>query len=219
MTPDILALCGLAATIGFTHAILGPDHYLPFIAMSRAGSWSTRKTIIVTVLSGMAHVLSSVLIGLAGIAFGVSVLKLQNIESSRGALAGWMLIGFGLAYTVWGIRHAVKQRTTLQAHPPTTSNPSLTAWILFTILLFGPCEPLIPLLMYPAALGSWLQVAVVALIFGVTTVATMVGIVYLACRRAVRSPCTDCHPWLGRFAHAAGGLVVLSCGIAVRIGL
>ncbi|GAI12193.1 unnamed protein product, partial [marine sediment metagenome] len=27
---------------------------------------------------------------------------------------------------------------------------SLTPWILFIIFVFGPCEPLIPLVMYPA---------------------------------------------------------------------
>ena len=31
---------------------------------------------------------------------------------------------------------------------------SMTPWVLFTIFLFGPCEPLIPLLMYPAAKGN-----------------------------------------------------------------
>lgn len=219
MTAEMLALYGLAVTIAFTHTILGPDHYLPFIAMSRAGHWTMRKTIIVTVLCGLAHVLSSVLIGLVGIVFGVSVLKLENIESSRGDLTGWMLIGFGLAYTVWGVRRAVKTRTTLQGHPPATSNSSLTTWILFTIFLFGPCEPLIPLLMYPAALGGWLHVATVALIFGVTTVGTMLGVVYLTRRRITPNTHIDAPSQLGRFAHAAGGLVMLSCGIAVKFGL
>jgi hypothetical protein len=31
---------------------------------------------------------------------------------------------------------------------------SLTPWVLFTIFVFGPCEPLIPILMYPAAAES-----------------------------------------------------------------
>ena len=31
----------------------------------------------------------------------------------------------------------------------------LTAWTLFTIFVFGPCEPLIPLLLYPAARSAW----------------------------------------------------------------
>ena len=68
MTDSIIVLCGTAASIGFLHTLLGPDHYLPFVAMSRAGGWSLKKTTVVTVLCGMGHVLSSVVLGFIGIA-------------------------------------------------------------------------------------------------------------------------------------------------------
>ncbi len=222
MTPDVLALCGLAATIGFTHTILGPDHYLPFIAMSRAGGWSTRKTIIVTVLSGVAHVLSSVLLGAMGIAFGIAVFQLENIESARGALAGWLLLGFGLAYMIWGVRRAV--RVTLESHDdsPLPPSPSFSAWIIFTIFLFGPCEPLIPILMVPAAQSHWSHVALVSLVFGVTTILTMTTIVIASVQTAGHAP-----RWGGRwfestarrYGHAFAGFVVLVCGAAIKVGL
>ena len=35
------------------------------------------------------------------------MLKLTQLESFRGDIAGWLLLGFGLAYMVWGLRHAV----------------------------------------------------------------------------------------------------------------
>lgn len=222
MTAELFALYGLAVTIAFTHTILGPDHYLPFIAMSRAGHWTLRKTIMVTVLCGLAHVLSSVLIGIVGITLGISVLKLENIESSRGDLAGWMFIGFGLAYTVWGIRRALKTRPNLQAHSPTTSNRPLTTWILFTMFLFGPCEPLIPLLMFPAAQLHWTEVIIVSTLFAVVTIFTMTGMVVAAVRAAERTSRFGGR-FLGhftyRFGHAVAGCVVLICGTAIKLGL
>jgi hypothetical protein len=45
-----------AASLGLIHTVLGPDHYIPFIMMGRAGKWSLRKTCRVTILCGIGHV-------------------------------------------------------------------------------------------------------------------------------------------------------------------
>jgi len=58
----------------------------------------------ITAACGAGHVLSSVLLGTVGIGAGVALSRLQRIESLRGALASYLLIGFGLAYAVWGLR-------------------------------------------------------------------------------------------------------------------
>jgi len=103
-----LALLGTAFTLGFVHTLLGPDHYVPFVAMSRAGRWTLKKTVVITLLCGLGHVLSSVLLGLVGIAAGVMLVRLEAIESIRGDVAGWLLLGFGLAYFVAGVVKAVR---------------------------------------------------------------------------------------------------------------
>src|SRR3989338_3004120 len=105
-----------AASIGFLHTILGPDHYLPFIVMSRSGRWSLRKTTPVTVMCGTGHVLSSVLLGFLGITLGIAISKLETVESSRGTLAAWALVAFGLIYFVWGVRKALRQRSHMHIH-------------------------------------------------------------------------------------------------------
>ena len=92
---------------------------------------------------------------------------------------------------------------------------TVTPWILFVVFLFGPCEPLIPLLMYPAAVGDRWGVILVTVVFGLTTLTTMVAVVVLA-RLAIGSR------GFGRFerySHALAGLVLLMCGAAVRMGL
>ena len=73
MTYDLTMLLVTAASIGFLHTLLGPDHYIPFIVMAKAQKWSMTKTALITVLSGAGHVLSSVVLGFVGIAFGVAV--------------------------------------------------------------------------------------------------------------------------------------------------
>lgn len=236
MQKALLALTMTAAGLGFVHTVLGPDHYLPFIAMSRARNWSPARTAVVTALCGIGHVGSSVLLGTVGIALGLAVASLEVVESLRGDLAAWALIAFGLVYMAWGLRRAGRAGTHEHVHRHAdavshvhehdhgrehthvhdgASTKSLTPWVLFTIFVFGPCEPLIPMLMYPAATQSVWGVILVAGTFSIVTIATMLGVVMLAVC-GVRLVAVSS---LARYGHALAGAVVLACGIAVKLGL
>ena len=232
LSNHILVIAGTAATLGFVHTVLGPDHYLPFIVMSRARNWSLPKTLFISFLCGLGHVLSSIVLGFAGIALGVAVLKLENIESFRGGVAAGLLIGFGFAYFIWGLHRAIKNRPhkhihmhadgakhehehvheSDHAHVHEKKKANVTPWILFTVFVFGPCEPLIPLVMYPAANHNISGVILVALAFGLVTILTMLTII------AVMS-------WgvsfvklgkLERYAHAIAGAMIFISGLSVQ---
>ncbi len=69
-----------AATLGVIHTLLGPDHYLPFIVLSRARKWTRTRTLWITFISGVGHVTGSVILGLIGIAMGISLGRLEAIE-------------------------------------------------------------------------------------------------------------------------------------------
>lgn len=231
-------LLATAAVLGVVHTLLGPDHYLPFVAMARARGWSRAKTLRVTLGCGLGHVLGSVVLGAVGIGLGMGVARLEAIESARGELAAWLLIGFGLAYAGWGLWralrsqphahlhvHAAQGRVIVHSHPHAHTGPhahphgqadAFTPWVLFTILVFGPCEPLIPLLLYPAASrGSgtgWLEAAGVAAVFGVATLATM-AVAVLAVQAGLRWIHTG---GLERYAHATAGATIAACGLTLR---
>ena len=116
MSQELLILLITAASIGFFHTLFGSDHYLPFIVMGKAKNWSMIRTAGITVLCGIGHVGSSVLLGLIGVALGIAVTQLEGVESFRGNLAAWALIAFGLMYFVWGMRRAVKNKPHEHAH-------------------------------------------------------------------------------------------------------
>jgi len=78
MTIDTSVLYLTAASIGFFHTLLGPDHYLPFIVISKARKWSLLKTNLVTLVCGIGHVASSVVIGFIGILFGIAVIQTNS---------------------------------------------------------------------------------------------------------------------------------------------
>jgi len=231
---EILVLAGTAASIGFVHTVLGPDHYLPFIVISRARRWTLAKTLFISFLCGLGHVLSSVVLGFIGIALGIAVFRLEGVESFRGGLAAWLLIGFGLAYSIWGLHRAIRRKPHKHLHPHTDSvehehlhtherashahvhderaKTNITPWILFVIFVFGPCEPLIPLLMFPAAKHNIGGVILVTLAFGVITILTMLIIITAASwgTRFIRlGP-------LEKYAHAIAGAMIFISGLSVQ---
>ena len=236
MDAKLGALVITAASLGFIHTIIGPDHYLPFVMMSWARRWSWAKTTLVTVLCGIGHIGSSVVLGLVGVWLGLVLKRLTIVESFRGAIAAWLMIGFGLLYFVWGLRRAYRNRPHEHGHFHRSdlrhthehshqlehthvhnepNQVSIAPWALFVIFVFGPCEILIPTLMYPAAVGGWLGVAIVTGVFGTVTITTMVGAVLLM-RAGVNFVRLGS---LERFAHAIAGATICLCGLAVQFGL
>lgn len=216
MNTEIAILCWTAASIGFLHTLFGPDHYLPFIVMSRARGWSLLKTLWVTFLCGMGHVLSSVVLGLIGIAFGIAVMKLEAFEAFRGSLAAWALIGFGFAYMGWGIHRALRRHSHSHSHGGHAHShehkANITPWILFTIFVLGPCEPLIPLLMVPAAKHSVSGPLLVAVVFSAVTISTMMAVVLAASWGVSFARFKP----LERWAHALAGGAICASGLAIQ---
>lgn len=234
MTPEITMLALSAAAIAFAHTVLGPDHYLPFVAMAKARGWSMAKTVRITLFCGAGHLAGSLVLGLVGITVGVQLSSLNWLEGVRGNLAAWMLIGFGLAYTAWGLRQAHRNRphthwhhhdgvshlhehrhqeTHAHVHDRVAGSRSLTPWVIFVIFVLGPCEPLIPLLMYPAARESITGVIVVTVVFGLVTVLTMslaVAIALLGLRTIKVSK-------LAPYGHAVAGSTILACGLGIAL--
>jgi len=201
--------------------------------MSKARKWSLPKTSIITILCGIGHVLSSVLLGFIGIGLGIAVFKLEAIEAFRGDIAAWFLLIFGFTYFVWGLRRAIRNRphkhfhehhdedahAHVHAHSAEHVHPheakaktNITPWILFTIFVFGPCEPLIPILMYPAAKGNMASVIMVTTVFGITTISTMLAMVMVFSFGLAKLPLRR----LERYSHALAGLVIFLCGGAIK---
>jgi sulfite exporter TauE/SafE len=232
MTHELAVLTLTAAGIGFFHTLMGPDHYLPFIVLSRARGWSWRKTSAVTLLCGLGHVLSSVVLGLVGIGLGVAVGRLEAIEGLRGGLAAWALITVGLVYFAWGLHRALRRKGhhhfhfpgterlhELQHHPERAAQMeaegrvSLTPWVLFIIFALGPCEPLIPVLMYPAATASWGGAVLVAGVFSVVTMTTMLAAVWIGSAGLNLVPLGK----LERYSHALAGAAIFLSGLGIQM--
>ena len=233
MSSEFIILVSLACVLGITHTLIGPDHYLPFIMMARARKWSLQKTLSITAVCGFGHVLSSVLLGFIGIVFGVALRRLEWIESWRGDLASWVLISFGLLYFIWGVHRLSKHKPHTHKHVHSDGSThshehvhamehthvheqstvtKLIPWSLFVIFILGPCEVLIPLLMYPSAIGEMWQVLMVAVVFSLATMGTMLLTVsggYLGLQHVS-------FKFNEGYLHPIAGFVICSSGLAIK---
>ncbi len=227
---SILALS--AAAIAFFHTLLGPDHYLPFIAMARAQGWSLARTATITALCGAGHILSSVLLGAVGIALGLAASFFEPLDEIRGSLAAWAFMSFGLVYLAWGLRQARKNAPHSHAHPHTDGHvhdhghahggehvhvheegtTRLTPWVVFVIFALGPCEPMIPVIMYPAVKGNYLDLIAVTAVFGAVTMTSMLAVVLGASLGLKSIPLRS---W-DRYSHALAGATLFLCGAAMQ---
>lgn len=233
MNGELNALVITAAGLAFVHTLFGPDHYLPFVMISWSRKWSWLKTAWITFLCGVGHIVGSIVLGLLGVTAGVALKKLTIVESFRGSIAAWLLIGFGLVYFVWGLRRAYRNRPHKHKHVhldeethththvhhqehahihDNKAAASIAPWTLFIIFAFGPCEVLIPLLMYPAAEIGIFGVAIVTAVFAVITIGTMVGAVLIARAGISFVPVAK----VQRFTHVIAGATICLCGLAIQ---
>jgi sulfite exporter TauE/SafE len=222
MQTEFPHLLTAAVSLGFFHVIIGPDHYIPFVAISRVRKWPVLKTAAVTFFCGILHIASSVVIGIVGVRLGIAVEKLNVFESLRGGWTGWALLAFGLVYLIYGLRKAFESQLGLRAvdfsaprNPAEQESEKLSRyfpWTLFIIFALGPCEPLIPLIMIPALRHNIYEIILLTCVFGLVTLLTMLGMVLAGAfgfrQIFVRLP--------DRFHHAFAGALIVLCACVVR---
>ncbi|MBK7862603.1 MAG: hypothetical protein IPJ65_29140 [Archangiaceae bacterium] len=225
------ALLALAASVAVVHTAIGVDHALPFIVLSRVQRWSLKRTLVVTALCGVGHIASAVIIGAIAIALGLAVGQLGPLEAVRGQLGLAILVAFGLGYAALGALRLYRRRPHGHAHlhvhedgtahhhdfPHADERKRLvTAWTLFAVLVFGPCEALVPLLLAPGVMQDYRLLAGLIAVFGALTIATMLVLVTLG---VLGTRLVDFEKLVGPKLAGAGdvmaGLAIALTGVAV----
>ena len=205
--------------------------------MSKVGDWTQRKTFFITFISSLGHVLSSVFIGFFGIMLGNKLENLIIVEGIRENFAQWFLLLFGFVYLIFGIKKFIQKNHHKHFHfhddgivhthfhseinsnhkheHEKEKNKKLTPWVLFTIFVFGPCESLIPLLIYPALKFGIFEAVIIAIIFGIVTISTLMTIVFLGIKGF---EFIKFHK-IERYQHLIAGIVLILSALATFVGL
>lgn len=222
--PEGELLFGTAVAISLIHTVSGPDHYLPFIALSKARNWSLATTLGWTIVCGIGHIVSSLLLGVIGITMGWTLSATNWLAYVRGGLAGWAMFCIGLVYLGYALVQLHRRKSHRhfdiyddgvfvyehkhQAISLPLQRTNVTPWVMFIIFVLGPCEPLLPLLFYPAAQHSWFSIALLICVFTICSLVAMVSMVVLGYFGYSLLNTNR----LEKYVHIIAAITVLMCG-------
>jgi ABC-type nickel/cobalt efflux system permease component RcnA len=86
-----------SSLLSISHALI-PHHWLPLALASKSENWSAKETAWITILIGLMHTFSTIIIG---IIIGIIGYKLMNtFQSLENFLAPAVLIGLGIFFII-----------------------------------------------------------------------------------------------------------------------
>jgi nickel/cobalt exporter len=178
------------------HALI-PSHWLPVLAIGRQEGWPTRQILWVTFLAGLAHVLSTVLLGGALAAAG-GALSGQAGHFTRW-LAPGLLAALG-AFYVW--RHYYHHHFHLHSQ---NMRWGMVA-SLTTAMFFSPCLEIEGYFLAAGQYG-WPFTGLLAVLYGTVTILGMLVWVWLALHGLHR---LNWHKWEHNAGLITGFTLILS---------
>jgi len=89
-------------TLSLLHALI-PSHWLPFVTIGQTERWSLRQTLTVTAIAGLAHTVSTTLLGMLVSLAGWQLAENYHILSERAIPL--LLLALGLWYLMQHLRH------------------------------------------------------------------------------------------------------------------
>jgi len=165
-----LLLVGAVVAVGVLHTLV-PDHWAPIAMLARGAHWTPWKTARAAAIAGLGHTLSTLAIGIvvwfAGVVLAVRFGHLVSILSSAA------LIGFGLWIAIASLREM--RAGPGSADPVVPRDRPNRRVALLLILGSSPMLEGIPAFFAAARFGAGL-LAIMALCFGLSTIATYVAL-------------------------------------------
>lgn len=202
-------LVGMAILAAITHSLV-PDHWVPYVVVSRAHHWSRRRTVLMAAVGALAHLLSTAAVGLVLGFFFQRFLETGGEAIER--YTGFLVIGIGLWF-LWRGRRARTGHTHAEVcghgEREAEEGDSLLLGALFGL---RPCVEALPIFLAAASRG-FLPAALSVAGWAVASVAGMVGIVYFGRNRLERLRLG----WLEKHAESLAGTTIIAVGLGVLL--
>jgi len=148
------------------HALI-PNHWLPILAISKKENWTLSQTTSVTFISGLAHALSTVLIGVVMGVLGVGLSS--TVAPFTHYIAPGVLISIGLFYIYQHHRH---KHFHLHAQPVVREKSKVIITLVIA-MFFSPCFEIEAYFLLAGTQGWWM-ILLLASLYTIVTVGGMV---------------------------------------------
>jgi putative Mn2+ efflux pump MntP len=166
-------------TLSLIHALI-PNHWVPLIAIGKTEKWTPGETLSATVITGFAHTLSTVIIGIIVGFLGYALSDRYTLISQT--IAPLILVGLGLVYIVIDLIQAHKHHHHHHEHLNANNTAGKSRWAILTSLSIAmfltPCIELEAYYFQAGTIG-WAGIFIVSVVYTFTTVAVMLVLVYL----------------------------------------
>ncbi len=191
--------------LSLIHAAI-PNHWLPIVAIAKSEQWNQRETIMVTGISGLAHTLSTTLLGVAVGVIGINLSR--NYTEFAEKVAPALLIAMGIIFLIIGIRHNNHVHSHDIDRKIKTRNKLAIITSLVIAMFLSPCLE-IEAYYFQAASAGWAGIMLVTLVYIVVTVGGMMLLVFLAGKgvKSIRSN------FLAHHEKVLSGIVLILLGV------
>lgn len=184
--------------ISLLHAVI-PNHWLPMLAIGRKEGWGLSETLQVTFISGLAHVFSTIIIGVLLALIGIELS--EHIESFTRVIAPSILILIGIYFIR---QHYVHHHFHLDRQKTANKPKSKIIGALVIAMFLSPCMEIEAYFLLAGAKGWWM-LAGIALMYAVVTLAGMLLWIRLAYKGLVR---LNWHKWEHNAGLISGGVLI-----------
>ncbi|CAL0317564.1 unnamed protein product [Lupinus luteus] len=157
-----LSTIGGIATVSVLHSFI-PTHWLPFSIVARAQKWTLSRTLLVTALGAILHVVSTSLLGITAITMANTIAGEETVHK----LASLLLIFLGGGYVLLFL-------TGKGGHSHSHHQPMEKMAVAGLILLpaLSPCATTLPVFLAVGNSSSMMVLAIIVLLFCTTSVMT-----------------------------------------------
>jgi len=148
-----------------------PNHWLPFIALSRAEKWSTKKLIMIISIGAIFHSLSTAILGFFISYFGYYISSISQLEK---ILPTFFMVFLGMIYLI--IDHQEHYNDPLKKK---SINPIFSVILLYLGMFFSPCLE-IEAIYFSVGRYGLTSFVLISLIYTIITLVSMLTFSYLA---------------------------------------
>ncbi len=190
------------------HALI-PNHWLPLIAVGKTEKWTRNQTLWATAITGVAHTLSTIIIGIVVGLIGYKLSAKFSLISEM--IAPAILIGLGMIYLALDFRshHHHHEMKSVAGNPEGNKSRWVAVLTSLSMAMFlTPCVE-IEAYYFQAGTIGWPGIFIVSAVYLMTTLVVMLVLVSLGMKGAS----TFKSAFLERHEKGITGLVLASLGL------
>jgi nickel/cobalt transporter (NicO) family protein len=196
--------------LSVTHALI-PNHWFPLVAISKSEKWTRRETLLVTAITGFAHITSTIIIG---IVVGFIGYKLSDsLETITHVIAPSVLVLFGLIYLILNFLKPHHHHHHINSEDLQQTDKKSKLAIVFSfgaLMFFSPCIEIEAYYFTAGSIG-WEGILVLSFIYLVVTVSFMIFLVDFG-RRSLERLSEKLH-FLDKYERVITGAVLILLGL------